>query len=218
MTERELNGPAVDQVFGSETVTPGSGGGTQSAGTANWLLGDPQGTARDVAQFTAGSGGGTSILDHIVYNSFGQITYQSTPGDRPRFTYTGQRLDRDTGLTYEGSGNSWYDAVDGVFASQGASEYNGTNPYEYSGNNPAATDLVVSDQTNGFGSAVGLMSGGGTTVPVFPILDLDAGNGAGNIPVANMAQWNSPEETQRRLKAFQKFLSDPFIRERILGA
>ena len=85
-------------------------------GTANWLLGDPQGTARDVAQFTAGSGGGTSILEHIVYNSFGRIAYRSTPGDQPRFTYTGQRLDRDTGLTYEGSGNSWYDAVDGVFA------------------------------------------------------------------------------------------------------
>jgi RHS repeat-associated protein len=89
-----------------------------------------------LAQYT--SGGGTSILDHIVYNPFGQIIYQSTPADQPRFTYAGQRLDSATGLSYEGRGSSWYDAVNGVFASQGAPGYNGSvaNPFEYMGNKP----------------------------------------------------------------------------------
>ena len=117
VTERELNGPAVDQVLASETVTPGSGGGTQSAGTVNWLLSDGQGTMQDVAQF---SGGSTYIADHLVFSPFGQITYQSASGSQPRFTYLGQRFDANVGLYYQGSGSSWYDAVNGVFASQGA--------------------------------------------------------------------------------------------------
>ena len=110
----------MDQVLASETVTPGSGGSTQSAGTVNWLLSDGQGTTQDVAQFSGGSGGGTSIADHLVFSPFGQITYQSASGSQPRFTYQGERLDANVGLYYQGSGSSWYDAVNGVFASQGS--------------------------------------------------------------------------------------------------
>ena len=49
VVERELNGPAVDQVLASETVTPVTSG-HEAAGTVNWLLTDRQGSVRDVAR------------------------------------------------------------------------------------------------------------------------------------------------------------------------
>jgi hypothetical protein len=184
VTERELNGPAVDQVLASETVTPGSGGTTQSAGTLNWLLSDGQGTVQDVAQF---SGGGTSIADHLVFSPFGQITYQSASGSQPRFTYQGERLDANVGLYYQGSGSSWYDAVNGVFASQGAPGYNGSvdNPFEFMGNNPFMSQLSTGYNSGDFNSGVGIMSGGGSTVPVF----LGTGNQLGFVPCAMIIEW-----------------------------
>jgi hypothetical protein len=135
----------------------------------NWLLSDGQGTVQDVAQFSGGSGGGTYIADHLVFSPFGQITYQSGSGNQPRFTYLGERLDANAGLYYQGSGNSWYDAVNGVFASQGAPGYNGSidNPFEFMGNNPFMSQLSTGYNSGDFNSGVGLMSGGGSTVPVF---------------------------------------------------
>ena len=50
VVERDLYGPAVNQILATETVTPSSA--PQAAGTVNWLLTDNQGTVRDVAQLT----------------------------------------------------------------------------------------------------------------------------------------------------------------------
>ena len=53
VVERELNGPAVDQVLASETATPTyPNPGQEIPGKVNWLLTDRQGTVRDVAQFS----------------------------------------------------------------------------------------------------------------------------------------------------------------------
>ncbi len=92
-----------------------------------------------------------------------------TWGSQPRFTYLGERLDANVGLYYQGSGSSWYDAVNGVFASQGAPGYNGSvdNPFEFMGNNPFMSQLSTGYNSGDFNSGVGLMSGGGSTVPVF---------------------------------------------------
>jgi hypothetical protein len=166
VTERELTAPGVDQVFGGEEVTPGSGGGTQSSGTINWLLVNSDGSGTDVAEYSSGS---TSVVDSIVYDSFGQITYQTTPSDQPTFTYMGQRYDSNTGLYYEGSGSSWYSAVDGVFASQGAPGYNGSanNPFEYMGNNPNMSQSSAGYTAGDFASGVGITGSGGSAVPVY---------------------------------------------------
>jgi hypothetical protein len=131
------------------------------------------------------SGGSTSIVDSIVYDSFGQITYQSAPSLQPTFTYMGQRYDSDTGLYYEGSGSSWYSAVDGVFASQGAPGYNGSvnNPFEYMGNDPNMSQSSVGYTSGDFASGVGISGSGGSAVPVYY-----AGPTPGpkvNIPLAN---------------------------------
>ena len=132
VTERELNGPAAggrEGVLATENVL---------AGTVNWLLSDNQGTVRDVVQF---NGSTTSVVDHLVYDSFGQITWQSSAINQPRFTYTGQRFDSASQLYYDNA--RWYDAVNGVFASQDPLGFGGgdTNLSRYCGNSPTnATD------------------------------------------------------------------------------
>ena len=165
--ERELNGPAVDQVLATETVAPGSG----SAGTVNWFLTDNQGTVRDVVQY---SGGATSLVDHLVYDSFGQIASQTQPASQPRFTYTGMRFDPVTGLYYDNA--RWLDALNGVFISQNPLGYaagdpntgrycfnsptNLTDPSGMSAMVPYGADGGMDEQA-GSGGAVGLMGGGG---------------------------------------------------------
>ena len=124
VTERELYGPAVDQVLASENA----------AGTVSWLLADNEGTIRDVAQYT--TGGGTSIVDHLVYDAFGNITSQTTGATTPRFTYTGQQYDAVTRLSYYRA--RWYDASTGRFMSQDPAGFSAgdANLYRYVGNDP----------------------------------------------------------------------------------
>ena len=135
VTERELYGPAVDQVLASEYVstTDLNEDGTQMAGTVSWMLTDNEGTVRDVAQLSDGS---TSVIDHLIYDSFGQLSHQSSSGNQPRFTYTGSYVDPATGLQYNGA--RWYDPSNGDWISQDPLGYNAgqTNLQAYVYNNP----------------------------------------------------------------------------------
>ena len=128
--ERELNGPAVDQVLASETNVPPPYNGAQGPGTVNWLLADNQGTVRDVAVYN----GSTIVADHLVYDSFGQLTSQTNSSYQPRFTYDGMRYDSVSGLYYDIE--RWYDPVNGLFISQDPLGFGGgqTNLSEYCGN------------------------------------------------------------------------------------
>ena len=49
--ERNLTGPAADEVYATEEVLTVTSG-TQAAGTVNWLLTDAQGTVRDWLSFS----------------------------------------------------------------------------------------------------------------------------------------------------------------------
>ena len=70
VTERELNGPAVDQVLTVEMVGGSSPG-------VNWLLGDGQQSVRDVARgVVSGSSVSVSVVDHVIYDAYGR---QDTP-------------------------------------------------------------------------------------------------------------------------------------------
>jgi RHS repeat-associated protein len=130
--QRELDG-AADQVFATEA----SGGGT------NWLLTDNQGTVRDVVQYwSGGSGGGYSggsggyVVDHLVYDSFGQMTSQTNSLYQPTVMYAGMQYDADAKMYYDHA--RWYDAVDAVFASTDPLGFGGrqTNLEEYCGDSP----------------------------------------------------------------------------------
>ncbi len=184
VTERELYAAAVDKILASETVAPVESG-PQAAGTVNWLLTDNQSTVRDVAQYAISV---TSVVDHLVYDSFGQITWQSNSSYQPRFTYAGMQFDAASGLYYDNA--RWYDPVNGLFISQDPRGFNAgdTNLSRYCGNSPTNhTDSrgLDEDGTSGNdgsdqGGGVGIedygASGGSTTVPVWG----GGGDGDGN--------------------------------------
>ena len=64
LASRYLHGPGIDQVLAAETL---------AAGGVLWYLGDNQNTTRDVAAYDEGEDE-TSVVNHLAYNSFGEIT------------------------------------------------------------------------------------------------------------------------------------------------
>jgi RHS repeat-associated protein len=81
----------------------------ESGSQLRWFLGDHQGTIRDVVD------GNGSVIDHITYDSFGQILTQTSNIDL-RFTYTGREWDKEAGQYYYRA--RYYDAAVGRFISE----------------------------------------------------------------------------------------------------
>ena len=132
LSHRYLWGPAVDQILADEQVTSPS-----SPGTVVWPLTDNLGTVRDLATYNAATGT-TTVVNHIVYDSFGNVVSQSNAAAAAcLFGYTGQMFDQDTGLSYDL--NRWYDSSTGRFMSQDPSGFflsGDSNLYRYVGNSP----------------------------------------------------------------------------------
>src|SRR5262249_33755341 len=84
LAERYLLGPIVDQVLAQDDGT----------GHVLWGLTDHQGTVRDLV----GSNG--AVVDHISYDSFGDVIAQSDPPAASRYLFTGREFDQQTGLYY----------------------------------------------------------------------------------------------------------------------
>ena len=99
----------------------------------NWDLTDNQGTVRDVVQY---NGTTTTVVNHLVYGSFGQIYSQSNSAYQPTFTYAGMRYDSISQLCFDCA--RWYDAGNGVFMSQDPLGFaaGDTNLSRYCGNSP----------------------------------------------------------------------------------
>jgi RHS repeat-associated protein len=109
-THRYLYGPGVDQVLADETQT-----------SVNWALVDNLGSIRDIIDSSG------TVLDHIVYDSYGNITTQTNSSVEFRYGYTGREHDLETGLNYYRA--RYYDATTGEFLSEdpmgfAASDYN----------------------------------------------------------------------------------------------
>jgi RHS repeat-associated protein len=138
LEHRYLHGPAdqvlVDEVF--ETV-----GGQQVSNERLWLLGDHQGSPRDIVDDTG------VLRKHINYDSFGQkkgeqfyarngneIDATHAEAVEQLFYYTGQELDLTTGL-YQ-MGQRWYDPRTGRWLSEDPIGFDGGDPnlYRYVGN------------------------------------------------------------------------------------
>ncbi|MGO8689681.1 MAG: RHS repeat-associated core domain-containing protein [Thermoguttaceae bacterium] len=134
VTERELYGPG-GQVLASESPLP-SGEGQGEGSVVSWMLTDNEGSVRDVVQYSVG--GGTTPVDHLTYDAFGNITYQTPGAVTPRFTYAGRQLDPVTGLYYDGA--RWYDSGVGGFICQDPSGFaaGDANLYRYCGNDPVS--------------------------------------------------------------------------------
>ncbi len=125
--KRFLHGPIVDQVFAEEDG---------STGNVMWMLTDNQGTVRDVVD---SSGGSTSVVNHLQYDGFGNITDQSNEAFEPTFTYTGRAWDADAELYYYRA--RWYDPVAGRFVSE--------DPIGFAGGDANLFGMVGNSTPNG---------------------------------------------------------------------
>jgi RHS repeat-associated protein len=116
-THRYLFGLGIDQVLAGE-----------SQGQNLWALVNHQGTVTDVVD-DAGSN-----LNHISYDSFGNVTDQTNPTVLFRFGYTGREADLETGFTYYRNRYTF----NGRFISQDPLGFSAgdTNLYRYTANNP----------------------------------------------------------------------------------
>ena len=83
-THRYFHGPQIDQILAEETAN----------GDTHWALTDHQGSVRDVIDNSS------TVLNHIVYDSFGQVTSETDPAFDFRFGYTGRERDEESGMLY----------------------------------------------------------------------------------------------------------------------
>ena len=115
-THRYLYGPGVDQILTDETAT-----------SVNWALVDNQGSIRDVIDSNG------NVLNHVVYDSYGQVTSETNVGFDFRFGYTGRERDKETGLQYNRA--RYYDPSTGAFIGQDPIGFAGgdANLYRYVG-------------------------------------------------------------------------------------
>src|SRR5262249_16854528 len=78
LSMRYLDGPAVDQVLAQENYR------TQDPGLrVLWLLPDRLGSIRDLVDNTG------TVRDHIVYDAFGNVIFQTHPEVKTRYLFTG---------------------------------------------------------------------------------------------------------------------------------
>jgi RHS repeat-associated protein len=109
LTNRYLYGPATDEILADEKITTGT------AGTVTWSLGDNLGTIRDLVQYNATTGT-TTVVNHVRYDTFGQIVGQTNSQFQPYFAYTGREWDPAVGLYFYRA--RWYDPRAGRFTSE----------------------------------------------------------------------------------------------------
>ena len=129
-TARYLQGPVVDEILARET----------SGSTVAWYLADRLGTVRDVVNNSGG------LIDHVDYDSFGNVVAESAPSSGDRFKFTGMQASAAAGLNFDNA--RWYSPSMGRFVSRDPWGFKGgdVDLYRYVANNSAnAVD------TSGFG-------------------------------------------------------------------
>jgi RHS repeat-associated protein len=121
-THRYLYGTGVDQILADETRT-----------SVNWALVDNQGSIRDIIDSQG------IVLNHIVYDSFGQVTNQTNTSFDFRYGYTGRERDTETGLNYNRA--RYYDTATGAFLSE--------DPLSFAAGDYNLSRYVFNSPTNG---------------------------------------------------------------------
>ena len=118
---------------------------TSSGGTTAWYLTDKLGSARDIVD-TSGN-----VMDHIVFDSFGNIVTETNATNGDRFKYAGMQYDSTTSQDYDHA--RWYGAGLGRFTSQDPMGFRAgdTNLYRYVGNE-------VTDLSDSSGMDAGVLS------------------------------------------------------------
>jgi RHS repeat-associated protein len=120
LQDRYLYGPAVDEILAR----------MDSSNNVAWYLPDRLGTIRDVVNTTG------TVLDHVIYDSFGNVTSETNATNGDRFKFTGREFDAATGLYFYRA--RYYDPATGRFVEQDPLSFGGgdSNLYRYCGNEP----------------------------------------------------------------------------------
>ena len=128
---RYLHGPEVDQVLAQE----------RSSSEIAWHLADKFGTIHDLVDNDG------NVVNHLTYDSFGNVVSETNPDLGNRYGFTGRELDRETGLYFYRA--RYYDSTTGSFLSSDPIGFSGgdANLYRYVRNDPAnhqdPTGLVI---------------------------------------------------------------------------
>jgi RHS repeat-associated protein len=133
-THRYLHGPQIDQILAAETNDQ-----------TQWALSDHQGSIRDVI-----TNDGT-VLNHITYDSYGNVTSETNPTFDFRFGYTGRERDEETGMHYYRA--RYFDPAIGTFISEDPLGFaaGDANIYRYVFNSPTNfTDPTGQNAFNDF--------------------------------------------------------------------
>ena len=129
-----VNGAVVDELLAR----------TSSGGTTAWYLTDKLDSVRDVVR-SAGS-----VLDHVVYDSFGNITTETSATNGDRFKFAGMEYDSTTGQSYDRA--RYCSSSNGRFSSLDPNGFSADDPnlYRYVRNDPSgATDFTGTQQNAG---------------------------------------------------------------------
>ena len=138
-SHRYLWGPSVDQLLVDEALTYTGSLFPSSlyplvANSPRWPLCDHLNTVRDLASYDSASDA-TSILNHRVYNSYGQLISETNSSFSCLFGFTGRPFDIGTGL--QNNLNRWYDPVTERWMSEDPIGFRGgMNLYEYCYDSP----------------------------------------------------------------------------------
>jgi RHS repeat-associated protein len=124
---RTLWGNGVDQILATE----------DAAGNVTWPLTDHLNTVRDLVSYDS-STDTTTLENHIVYNSFGEIVSETNPSVESDFKFTARYTDLTTRLQW--NLNRWYVPSTGRWASEDPIGFDAGDPNlaRYVGNGPEA--------------------------------------------------------------------------------
>jgi RHS repeat-associated protein len=127
LANRYLHGPETGFVLADEQLDPES---PTSAGTIAWLLGDNQNTAHDVVDSDGDQ------LDHLDYNSFGNLITQTNADFKEVIGYIG--LVHDVDDNFDFTPNRVRDPISGGWLSKDPIGLGGgqSNLYDYDNNDP----------------------------------------------------------------------------------
>jgi RHS repeat-associated protein len=117
---RYLFGPNVDQVLAQQ----------DGAGHVLWLLPDYLGSIRDLVDNSG------TVRNHIIYDAFGRVIFQSNPAVTTRYLFMGREFDAETGLYYYRA--RYYDPVARRFLNEDPLRFKATdrNLYRFVRNSP----------------------------------------------------------------------------------
>jgi RHS repeat-associated protein len=160
-THRYMYGVGVDAIASDEDAT----------GTVRWAMSDHQGSVRDVIDSNG------SILNHIVYDSYGQVESETNTAVDLRYGYTGRDRDEESGLNYYRA--RYYDPASGRFISEDAIGFGGgdENLYRYVLNSP--TNYIDPD--------------GEFAIPI----GVGVALGIGAVGVTGVIAWNTYQQSQQ---------------------